>query len=275
MESDTTDADSTTGEGGWWHSIDLPSGRTKGHKSAEWLDQELASLDLPDLAGKSVLDIGAWDGFYTFTAERLRAARVVSLDYHVWAGVNVLERWVDYVAEGRGAYQDFWDMPGIFDLDGLPGRRNYDRAHRELESKAEPVVGDFMAMDLATLGTFDVVLFLGVLYHMKKPLLALERLLSITKEVAVIETEAVAGSGSYAEFLGGSDLNNDPTNWWIPTEEALVGLCRTAGFSRVEVKVSHPHRSPMHWRLGRRLRYLFNGRIETPPHYRAVVHAFP
>lgn len=269
------DPDSSGGEQrDWFHSIDLPSGRTDGIKTAELLARELAALDLPDLSGKSVLDIGAWDGFYSFTAERLGATRVVSLDHHVWGWkASLRERWSEYVAKGEGAYKDFWDMPGSLDLTNLPGRRNYERAHRELGSAAEPVVGDFMAMDLGALGSFDVVLFLGVLYHMKHPLLALERLRSVTKEVAVIETEAMSGTGSYARFYGGSDLNDDPTNWWVPTEEALVALCRTAGFSRVEVKVSCIDRSPIHWRLGRRLRTLFTGRIKTR-RYRAVVHAF-
>ncbi len=277
MENDVTSPGTTPEEkGGWWHSIDLPSGRTAGHKTADHLAAELASLDLPSLSGKSVLDIGAWDGFYSFTAERLGAARVVSLDHHVWgASPSLQARWAEYVAGGAGAYQDFWDMPDALDLVGLPGRRNYERAHRELESAVEPVVGDFMTMDLDALGPFDVVLFLGVLYHLKHPLYGLERLRSITNEVAIIETEAVAGPGSYVKFFGGSELADDPTNWWVPTEEALVAMCRTAGFSRVRVMVRHPARVPLHRRLGRRLRHLVTGRIDTPPHYRAVVHAFP
>ncbi len=263
-------------KGDWFHSIDLPSGRTNGWKTAEFLARELASLDLPDLSGKSVLDIGAWDGFYSFTAERLGAARVVSLDYHAWGwGASMRERWSQYVAQGKGSYQDFWDMPGALDLEHLPGRHHYQRAHRELGSAVEPVVGDFMDMDLPAFGSFDVVLFLGVLYHMKHPLLALQRLRSVTNEVAIIETEAVADAGSYAKFYGGSDLNADPTNWWVPTEEALVALCRTAGFSRVDVKVSHIDRSPIYLRLLRKLRSRLTGRTKPPPHYRAVVQAFP
>ena len=166
-------------------------------------------------------------------------------------------------------------MPNALDLDDLPGRRNYEQAHRELGSTATPVVGDFMAMDLSTIGSFDVVLFLGVLYHVKHPLRALERLRSITNEVAVIETEAITGAGSYAEFYGESELSNDPSNWWAPTEEALVALCRTAGFSRVVVKVSGERRTPIRRRVSRALRSVLTGRQEAPPHYRAVVHAFP
>jgi tRNA (mo5U34)-methyltransferase len=134
------------------------------------------------------------------------------------------------------------------------------------------VVGDFMTMDLAALGTFDVVLFLGVLYHLKHPLLGLERLRSVTGELAVIETEAVGGPGSYLEFYGGRELGDDPTNWWAPTEDALVALCRTAGFARVDVKVGCPPRAPS---LRRRLRHILTAKQGQPPHYRAIVHAAP
>src|SRR4051812_46257253 len=69
----------------WFHSIELAAGIvTPGLKSPEQHTRELASLRIPDLRGKSVLDIGAWDGFYSFAAERLGAARVVALDHHVW-----------------------------------------------------------------------------------------------------------------------------------------------------------------------------------------------
>ena len=61
----------------WWHSIDLGSGIvTPGTQSQEFLKARMRSLQLPDLQGKSVLDIGAYDGFYSFEVERLGAARV-------------------------------------------------------------------------------------------------------------------------------------------------------------------------------------------------------
>ena len=71
--------------GYWWHSIDLGQGVvTKGAKTPETLQYELESLRLPDLRGKTVLDIGAWDGFFSFEAERRGARHVVALDHDVW-----------------------------------------------------------------------------------------------------------------------------------------------------------------------------------------------
>ena len=69
----------------WFHSIELPYGIvTPGDKSVNLLNKELASLKLPNLDQKTVLDIGAWDGFYSWVAERMGASRVVSLDHFVW-----------------------------------------------------------------------------------------------------------------------------------------------------------------------------------------------
>ena len=66
----------------WWHSIDLGQGVvTKGAKTPETLQHELESLRLPDLRDKTVLDIGAWDGFFSFEAERRGARHVVALDH--------------------------------------------------------------------------------------------------------------------------------------------------------------------------------------------------
>src|SRR5882724_11622789 len=70
----------------WFHSIDLGQGVvTNGWKSPEYLAYEIENLRLPDLQGKSVLDINTMDGFYSFEAARRGAARVVALDHYMWA----------------------------------------------------------------------------------------------------------------------------------------------------------------------------------------------
>lgn len=249
----------------WWHSIDLGQGVvTPGWKTPVKLKRELASLQIPDLTNRSVLDIGAWDGFYSFQAEQRGASRVVALDHFAWS--------VDWgkqsaaqqrVAPRKPVKVSPEDDPRMWRPNELPGRRGFDLAHRLLESRVEPVVADFMETDLQTLGTFDVVLFLGVLYHMRHPLLALERLAQLTGEMAVIETAAVwtQPRHAYCEFYETNELHNDPTNWWAPNEKALVGMCRAAGFRRVEI-LSHPS-----W--FRRVTSLVR-----PRHYRLVAHAF-
>jgi tRNA (mo5U34)-methyltransferase len=99
----------------------------------------------------------------------------------------------------------------------------------------EAVVADFMTMDLGTLGTFDVVLLLGVLYHLRDPWSCLSRLRQVTRGTARIETHAVAIAGHPQlrawEFYPGAELAGDSSNWWGPTVDGLLSGCRDVGFS--------------------------------------------
>lgn len=227
----------------WWHSIDLGGGvATPGQKgSLEFMRENFRRLRLPPLTGKSVLDIGAFDGFYSFESEREGAARVVASDWFVWA-------------------LDRRRNPPVHAPDALPGKAPFDLAHAALGSRVEVVVGDYLTTELPVC---DVVLYLGVLYHMRHPLASLERLAELTGEVAVIETEAREQVGVREPcwwFYEGAELNDDPTNWWVPNLAGLEAACRAAGFAHVDVVVGP---SPL------QLRH----RGLTHRKYRAVVHA--
>jgi len=269
---------------GWYHTIDLGNGVvTKGISV-----QETTADVIPDVAGKSVLDIGAWDGKFSFLSEQRGASRVVALDHYAW-GVDFAARgdyWSQCIHAGTLPDQsrdetDFWRPD-------LPGRRGFELASKALGSKVEPVVADFQKVDLDALGRFDVVLYLGVLYHMKEPLTCLERLCAVTNEVAVIETEAVHLQGfdddALLQFHAGSDLRTDFGNWYVPTIAALHNLCRAAGFSRVTTIVGPPPPPPsppapgVAEQLARRVRGAPAATSATSApnqNYRAVVHAFP
>jgi tRNA (mo5U34)-methyltransferase len=205
--------------------------------STAFMQGELDALALPDLVGKTVLDIGALNGYYSFAAERLGASRVVALDYPTWVGG----------ADGQPS----------------PGRAGFDVARRILGSRVEPVLGDLMTIDLAALGRFDVVLLLGVLYHLEDPLGGMRRVAELTSELAVIESQAMTIDGVDAhplfEFFPGSELNTDPTNWYVPNVAAIDGLCRAAGFASTRTLVGPPPADP--------------GAVSCTRHFRAVVHA--
>ena len=256
----------------WFHSIDLGQGvRTKGLS-----ELALRQDQLPDFAGRSVLDIGTWDGYYAYEAERRGATRVVALDHYAW-GVDFGARgayWQECIA--RNTLPDHDRDTTEFWRPELPGRRGFDFAHQALDSKVEPVLADFMTVDLDTLGGFDIVLYLGVLYHMKEPLTALERVRRVTGSVAVIETEAVHLEGrqdaALLEFYPGSDVGVDFGNWFIPTLSAIRALCAAAGFSRTEIVQGPPAPAgrgrPTTWRQP------FGPPVSPRRAYRAVVNAF-
>lgn len=199
------------------------------------MQTELESLALPDLHGKTVLDVGALNGYYSFAAERLGASRVVALDYPEWVGDPT-----------------------------PPGRAGFDVARKILKSRVEPVLADLMEMDIGALGHFDVVLFLGVLYHLEDPLSGMRRVAELTSGMAVIESQAMSVSGvedhALLEFFAGSELNNDPTNWFVPNVAAIDALAHAAGFATTRTIVGPPPRDSA------------PGAGTT--HFRAVVHAF-
>jgi tRNA (mo5U34)-methyltransferase len=261
----------------WYHSIDLGDGvMTKGQSV---MAEMVTEAQLPDFRGRSVLDIGAWDGYYSFLAEQRGAARVVALDHYAW-GVDFTARteyWNDCFA--RGVLPDQSRDTREFWRADLPGRRGFDLAHRVLNSRVEPIVADFTTVDVSTLGTFDIVLYLGVLYHMKEPLTCLERLRAVTREIAVIETEAAQVPGnagrSLLELHAGGELNADFGNWYVPTVEALCSLVRASGFSSAEVvRGPSPTRSRLSARVARRLHMLPSDRPNpAAKNYRAVVNA--
>jgi tRNA (mo5U34)-methyltransferase len=263
----------------WFHTIDLGNGVvTKGIGI-----QDTGSEILPDVSGRSVLDIGAWDGKFSFLAEQAGASRVVALDHYVW-GVDIGARqtyWAECIANGTlpdhtRDETDFWQSD-------LPGRRGFEFAAAALGSKVEPLLADFQTVDLEQLGRFDVVFYLGVLYHMKEPLRCLERAWAVTKEVAVIETEAVHLQGldheALLQFHAGSSVQADFGNWYVPTIEALHNLCHAAGFATVHTVVGPPAPPEptrgMRQRLGRRIGGISTPKSSAPSkNYRAVVHAF-
>jgi tRNA (mo5U34)-methyltransferase len=257
----------------WWHSIELGHGvKTKGVKAGGDMTKELESLHLPDFRHKTVLDIGANDGFYSFEAERRGASRVLSVDYYAWS-LDLAKHWqYQKDCKERGVVPEPDQQTPNWRPSELPGKRGFDTAHKALSSKVEAHVGDYLKLDPKQVGSFDIVLYLGVLYHMEDLLQALKQVAALTREVAVIETAAVVIPGyehhALCEFFETSELDGDMSNWWAPNEKALVGMCRAAGFRRVEVIAG----APLVKEKGK-------GLFSSPPpvqvhRYRAIVHAF-
>jgi tRNA (mo5U34)-methyltransferase len=228
----------------WFHTIDLGDGIVTEGRSQPALI--LPRLQLPDLTGKSVLDIGAWDGFYSFEAERRGAARVVATDSFSWGGAG-------------------WGTKAGFEL-----------AREALGSQVDDVEVDVMDLDPARLGTFDVVLFLGVLYHMRDPIGALERAAAMTGGLLVVETEVgmLMQRRPAAAFYPHDELAGDPTNWWAPNPAAVLGMLRAVGFTDVEVawRRSLPRRVAG-WFVNRTRSNTNMSLVETMRRFRFVFHA--
>jgi tRNA (mo5U34)-methyltransferase len=190
----------------WYHSLDLGQGvKTQGiYEPAKHLHR----YAIPErLDGKTVLDIGAWDGFYSFEAERRGAKRVLATDHYQWDGTG-------------------WGSKQAFEL-----------AREAYGSHVEDRPLDVMKLSRAEYGTFDVVFFLGVLYHLKHPLYALERIFEVTDELLILETEIdmTWTRRPAAAFYPGRELQKIDSNWWGPNITAVEGMLRTVGFTDVRM----------------------------------------
>ncbi len=251
------------GRMGWYHQIDLGEDvLTPGMKSQGDIVREWDLFALGNLAGKSVLDIGGIDGAYAFLAERDGGSRVAVLDHYLWATdadhyTRIYHEHIDADKAPPPPHESEAWHP-----DTMPSRWRFDTARQALDSRVEAMPVDFAECDLAVVGLWDVVLYLGVLYHMPDPVGALRRVAAVTRQQAIIETEAMFIRGhpeALWRFFPADELNHDRSNWWVPNINALMGLVGAAGFSNAEILAGEPTDDK---RPG-----------DGPHHYRAIVRA--
>lgn len=187
-----------------YHSLELPGGVVvPGLIGIDALRQRIDSFPIPrSLSGCRVLDVGAASGWNSFEM----AAR----------GGSVTA--VDCVP-----FEEF--------------------------SQAQSIAGadiDYRLLDVDELspdnvGYFDYVLFLGVLYHLRHPLFALEKICSLTKTAAFVESFVSdpidqMSDACAMEFYETDELGGQIDNWYGPTVKCLLALCRAAGFVRVKLE---------------------------------------
>lgn len=205
--------------GPWFHNLDLHGVKTApehflgDYPTVKW--QRFAHALPDDLTGQSVLDIGCNAGFYSIEMKKRGAARVVGIDSDD-----------AYLAQARFAAE-------------ISG-------HHDIEFRKLDVY------DVGKLGeTFDLVIFMGVLYHLRHPLLALDTLhdtvvgdrllfqsmqrgsknvLHVEEDYPFEETEVFERDGYPLMYFVERRYAGDPTNWWIPNRAAVEAMLRSAGF---------------------------------------------
>ena len=190
----------------WFHTFDFGDGII-GH-GPDPSHQKTKYLGLPDsFEGLTVLDVGAYDGHYSFEAARRGATDVLATDHWVWT-------WPGETARDNFAF--------VRDRTGLAVRDQYIR----VEDLTPEAIG----------GQFDVVFFYGVLYHAPDPLGYLKRVRSVTRRYVLIETvvDLLDIARPALAYYPGAYLNRDASNHFGPNMPALEGLLSDAGFSRVD-----------------------------------------
>lgn len=204
--------------GQWFHNLDLhgvptaPDHFLGNYPSNKF--QTFAHVLPRDLRGKSVLDIGCNAGFYSLEMKRRGADRVLAIDFdeHYLAQAR-------FAAEVVGAEIEFRQM-SVYDVGAI---------------------GE----------SFDVVLFLGVFYHLRHPLLALDLIHEhvardlflfqsmqrgshevepVQEDYTFWQTEMFDQASFPRLFFIEKSYAADPTNWWIPNRACTEALLRSAGF---------------------------------------------
>jgi SAM-dependent methyltransferase len=190
--------------GPWFQNIDINGTPTKiSSQMGEPLDnparywRNVLLPAMPEVRGKSVLDIGCNCGFHSIECKKMGAARVVGIDVNQG-------RPEDFVAMARFA-------AGELDLD--------------IEFRNQ----DFFTVED---GPFDVVMFLGVLYHLDDPIAGLRKVAELVGETLVISTRTTPRRGSILAFKPGG-WEGDPTTPWLPSAEAVTDLLRQNGFRHI------------------------------------------
>jgi tRNA (mo5U34)-methyltransferase len=168
--------------------------------------RRLRLLRIPDLVGKSVLDIGAWDGYFSFEFERRGAKRVLAIDS--------------------------WNGRGL---------ECFLLAREHFGSNVEYKRMDVHDLCPEAVGTFDVVFFAGVLYHTRHPLKALEAIRSVTRERLILETHSLIPAAHervpLITFFPG-DADASKFSWHqgaFPTRAWVSAALMAAGFARHDI----------------------------------------
>lgn len=197
----------------WHQRFELAPGVwTPGPSPIAWLCQEAGLPD--DLTGQAVLDIGTTNAGTAFELERRGAERVVAVD--------------------------------IFD----PGWFGVRELVEFLGSNVEYVRTSVYELSQRFSEGFDVVIFWGVLYHLRHPLLALDNVRAVTKGYASLESAVCdhelrrkTRADSLVRFYRRDELGGDESNWFAPTVSALQDWCRSSGFD-VSEPAAWPEKAP-------------------------------
>jgi tRNA (mo5U34)-methyltransferase len=198
----------------WFHTIDFGGGeQSVGNKTSSLISAEADAVFGPiNLAGRTVLDVGTWDGFFSFEAKRRGALRVLATDHYIWT--------VHQYA-----------------------RRNFEIARQLTGLDVDDRVIDVPSLSVEEVGHFDYVLFLGVFYHLLDPIRALEAISRIATKGVIVETHLALNFLPWPamRFYPSNELARDGSNWWGPNRACVTGLLRQSGFDKVDFR-PHPKR---------------------------------
>jgi tRNA (mo5U34)-methyltransferase len=214
----------------WYHRMDLGNAVTTPGFPLEWLwEAARQTRSAIDYKSKTVLDLGTWDGMWAFEAEMLGAGFVVATDcMNTWQ--EALHQGMNNLLLVREAI--FSEVVPLFNVAPYALRERLDNV-----LFSHPLLKD----------GFDIVQHLGLLYHLRDPLLSLAQSRSVLKEggTLLLETAVSPGESISMQFNSGAGtFYEDFTTWWAPTLPCLREMLRLSFLELDETSITHagdPH----------------------------------
>ncbi|MGH2772424.1 MAG: class I SAM-dependent methyltransferase [Actinomycetota bacterium] len=212
---------------GWYHTIEFPGGLvSRGNFDHRKI---VGRYGIPaSLKGKTVLDVGAADGYFSFEMEKRGASRVVALDV---PGIEDC----DWTAPMHSRVAAQIGTPP-------PWTTHFLLARHWLGSKVERLEINIYDLTPEAAGKFDVVFCGDVLLHLQNPLKALTNICAVTKEMAIVETvidpviEHQFPGAPYARFGSRADevVPGEVNTFWRMNSSGLKDMLEYAGFGDVQ-----------------------------------------
>ena len=251
-------------EHNWYHSIDLGDGIiTPGGAEYEpvWANIRAARAEV-DYDGKTVLDLGSMEGLWAFEAEQLGAETVVATDCF-------------YEEDGPlgSPLERFLLCREALDSEVIP---YYNVSPYRLRERLDLFLQERRPDRTAAERGFDIVQHLGLLYHLRDPLLSLSQSRSVMNlgGLMLIESAVVADeSASYMLFNGVPPdpyrIYQSPTTWWAPTIPCLLEILRASLFRPLpdSMRTTEPHPEGKHALQRAALVCEAVGEESVPPRY--------
>jgi len=199
----------------WYHAIDLGDGLiTPGWEQIQGLNRAMLDFLPLSFKGLSVLDIGCWDGLFSFEAEKRGASRVLA---------------IDNLSGGDGFTQE--KIPAVKG----DGFRPLQTARAILGSRIEYQEKNLYDISSENMGHFDCTIFFGVLYHLWHPMRAIQLIRQVTQKCLLIEThinENIDPSLPLIQFYPRGEKYEGST-WVGPNLLALYEMLQVVGFKKV------------------------------------------
>jgi len=183
-------------ETNWWHSFKFENITNRSTNVPPSQQMWVADAIPQDLTGKTVLDLGGADGFYSFLCEQRGAKKVVCADFMVFDGFKAAKKIINSHVEHR--------------IINLP--------------------------NMESLENFDIVLFFGLYYHLPNPVEILQKLYDKVNESIILAGPIIDCEEPMMYYYDPFELHSeDDSNWWVASSSCLLKIAKRIGFKQVSL----------------------------------------